>query len=75
MCIDLKSVEANIIFFSLNSSVKNQDKLSEYLESNKIKFGSLKSDGTFRIITHYYIKEEQVEQVVRHIKAFVEKNQ
>ena len=54
--IDLNTVQANIIFFTLSSNIKNQDKITDYFKTQNIKLGGYNSNKVFRIITHYYIK-------------------
>ena len=69
--IDVSSVTINMIFFGIGESAGSICGLSEFLASKGIKFLGESDTRTFRIVTHHYIREKEVEAIVKALGEFL----
>lgn len=68
--IDSLTVFTNIIFFKINDSSKCVKGLISHLLSKKIHFKAINSEGFYRIVTHHYIRQKEVDLILEEFKNY-----
>lgn len=69
-CIDIKSVQTNMVYFKLPSKKMDPMIFLNHLDKNRIKINS-PSDGRFRAVIHYDINKQDIEFIIKVIRQFI----
>lgn len=66
-----EKTEINMVFFKFAGNKINPDAFTEFMAEKRILTGPPASDGTIRMLTHYWIKREHIEQIIGAVKEFL----
>ncbi|MGI5173607.1 low-specificity L-threonine aldolase [Treponema sp. OMZ 840] len=69
--IDPGKTEINMVFFKFAGNKINPDAFTEFMAEKHILTGHPASDGTIRMLTHYWIKRKHIEKIVGAVKEFL----
>nr|VVW87707.1 unnamed protein product [Nymphaea colorata] len=69
--VSVEKTQTNLVYWSVSIDNFDHKAFFSYMQKHNIRIKAFDEDGNlYRFVTHYHIRNEQVEQVVAAVKAF-----